>query len=268
MSDQLQMPGQDAEEVGLDHADDVDGMDVDDDLDGDEGDGEDGAESAAGPWPGGLGQGAFARGEEVYDETSGGPGPRQSNRLAFAGFVLAVLFWPAGLVLSIIGLVKSRGLGGAGRMFAYFGLAVSVVFAVGTGVVIDHVVTSTAADPGCAAVESSAVSAHLAGLVHDDNALSKVENATTVVPTAVTAAIGAYVSDLKTYQSDLDHAVSVSRHATVRDAISAMDQNVGIVLAGYEALEVDDSSKSMEAMVAAGQLPANGSAIDNLCTAL
>lgn len=239
MSDQLQIPGQDA--------------DVD----------------ADGPWPGGLGHGAFARSEGEYEnEDPAGSGPGPSKRLVFAGLVLAVLIWPAGLVLSVIGLVTSRGRGGPGRMFAIFGLVVSLVFAVITGVVVDKVLTSTAADPGCAAVESPTVSSDLAKLVHDDNILDQDENAATANQATITAAVSAYISDLKTYQGELDHAVAVSVHASVKNAISTMDQNVGVVLAGYQALQANDSSQGTQAMAASARLPANASAIDNLCTSL
>jgi hypothetical protein len=51
------------------------------------------------------------------------------NVAAVLGLVFAVVFWPVGLVLSVIGLVKARRRQERGRGFAITGLAVSLIAA-------------------------------------------------------------------------------------------------------------------------------------------
>ena len=52
--------------------------------------------------------------------------PAESNTMAILGMVFAIAFWPAGLVLSIIGLNKSKATG-AGQGLSIAGLITSVV---------------------------------------------------------------------------------------------------------------------------------------------
>ena len=54
----------------------------------------------------------------------------EGNTIAIVGLVLAVLFCPAGLVCSIIGLKKAKRLGGKGRGVALAGLIVSIAFVI------------------------------------------------------------------------------------------------------------------------------------------
>ena len=51
----------------------------------------------------------------------------ESNTIAVVGLVLAFVFWPAGLVCSIMGLNKAKELGGNGHGMALAGLIVSIV---------------------------------------------------------------------------------------------------------------------------------------------
>ena len=55
---------------------------------------------------------------------------QQSNAIAIIGLILSFLFWPAGLVCSIIGLKKAKELGGSGHGMALAGLIISSVFAI------------------------------------------------------------------------------------------------------------------------------------------
>ncbi len=54
----------------------------------------------------------------------------EGNAVAIIGLVLAFLFWPAGLVCSIIGLKKAKKLGGKGHGIALAGLIMSIVVGV------------------------------------------------------------------------------------------------------------------------------------------
>jgi len=75
----------------------------------------------------------------------------QSNGVAVAGFVLAILFAPVGLILSIVGLVKSGKVGGKGRVLSVFGIIISLAF-IGAGTAVAVVVTKEVVkvtQPGC-----------------------------------------------------------------------------------------------------------------------
>ena len=57
----------------------------------------------------------------------GGPDPRPTDVVSIVGLVLAFLLAPVGLVVSIIGLVRTAGGRRKGRGFAIAGVVVSVV---------------------------------------------------------------------------------------------------------------------------------------------
>ena len=52
---------------------------------------------------------------------------KASNGIAVAGFVLAFLFAPLGLILSLVGLQKAKQLGGEGQGLAIAGLVISIL---------------------------------------------------------------------------------------------------------------------------------------------
>lgn len=64
------------------------------------------------------------------------PVQKQKNPMAIAGFVLSVslYFCVLGLILSIVGLVKSRSLNGEGKGLAIAGIAVSGIVILGLGI--------------------------------------------------------------------------------------------------------------------------------------
>ena len=53
--------------------------------------------------------------------------PQDSNLLAILGFVFSIVFWPAGLILSGIGLGMSKIRNGKGRGLAIAGLVISLI---------------------------------------------------------------------------------------------------------------------------------------------
>ncbi|MBR5950005.1 MAG: hypothetical protein IKZ87_01065 [Actinomycetaceae bacterium] len=55
------------------------------------------------------------------------PQPKQTNGMAIAGLICAFLFTPAGLILSIIGLNKSKELNGEGRGMSIAGIIISAI---------------------------------------------------------------------------------------------------------------------------------------------
>lgn len=65
----------------------------------------------------------------------GPPTPPKTPGIAIAGLVLAFLFWPVGLVLSLIALGTTKR-AGAGRGLAITGVIVSILAMVGTGLAV------------------------------------------------------------------------------------------------------------------------------------
>lgn len=66
---------------------------------------------------------------------------KQSNNMALAGFICAFLFSFVGLILSIIGLNKSKELGGEGRGLAIAGIIISLLSVVGSVLLIGGYIT-------------------------------------------------------------------------------------------------------------------------------
>jgi hypothetical protein len=88
------------------------------------------------------------------------PPVKQGNGFAVAGVILAIFAPLLGLIFSIIGLAKSGARAGAGKVLSIVGIILSVVVGVGATIVVvtlvNHVASSTAADPGCISAELDA----------------------------------------------------------------------------------------------------------------
>jgi hypothetical protein len=172
-----------------------------------------------------------------------------SNGVAIAGFVLAIVFWPLGLILSIVGVVKSGNLGGKGRGLAIAGIAISVVFAILTAVLIFVGSSAPAADPGCTSAESQ-----LSAL---DSQITADEND----PTSL-------IADLNTAKTDLDSSLTQARHQDVHNQIQLVDSDLGTFLADYNSLSSDpDSSVSQDQLQDdVSKLQTDGDDLDTLCS--
>lgn len=110
------------------------------------------------------------------------PLKQRSNGIAVPGLVLAILVWPAGLVLSVIALVRARSRGGAGRTAAILGLTFSIILAATTVTfaLIGTLKTDQTApvDPGCAAAKAPALVIQDASIdsVRLENAAVQIHN--------------------------------------------------------------------------------------------
>lgn len=209
----------------------------------------------------------------AVDEVGRAPGPvlpaaqvqpprKKSNPVSVVGLVLAVLVWPLGLIVSLIGVIRSTRLGGVGRTLGIVGLIVSLV--VGAGSITVLVVHSHKTfDPGCASAETGlsvfadSVNADEAKLQTDESNQDETSFDTDLVQ---------FVADLQSVKGNLDTAAGKAVNAKVKSAVTAMDTNLGTVITGYQGLEKGDTSKETQTTTAGNKLQANGTAITALCT--
>jgi hypothetical protein len=192
------------------------------------------------------------------------PPQKQSNGMAVAGFVLAFLVWPLGLIFSIIALVRSGKVGGVGRKLAIAGLIISIVVGAGSiALIATQVSNSTAIDPGCTSAESS--------LSVLDPKLSSVESQiSTDADAGDTDAVRTDLTNMVTYlqtaQTDLNHSESVAVHSQVKTQITAVNGDLSSLITAFQAVAGGDDSQADAMTTTAQQLETDGSALDTLCS--
>jgi hypothetical protein len=168
------------------------------------------------------------------------PAKAGTNGVAIAGFVLAFLIAPIGLILSIIGLVTASRSGQKGKGLAIGGIVVALLLSI-SGIVIVATVgnkVATLVDPGCTTGKAAIV----------DNA-SKLSGSD---PAVIKSGFQATVDGLTS-------AASQAKHDNVRAAMTALR---------------DDYQKLLDAITSGTQpdpslqdkIDADAKAIDALCT--
>jgi hypothetical protein len=187
---------------------------------------------------------------------------KQSNGLALAGAITC--FIPlVGLVLSIIGFVRSKALGGAGRTVGMVGIVLSLIFTGGGGFLVYKLANSTLADPGCVTAETG-VRNLLSTLEADNQALSTAEQSGD--PAQLTTAEQKYITDMGSFKSIMDHSESISTHANVKAAISKIDSDLATFISQFQQLTSGSTSDTTALETSAQNLQTDGSALDGLCT--
>jgi hypothetical protein len=162
--------------------------------------------------------------------------PKRGNGIAIAGLILAFLVAPVGLILSIIGLVRSGQRGRRGIAIA--GLVISLIFT-GIGAAIAVVALkniNTVLDPGCTTAKSAIL----------DNDTSASDPAT-------------LKRSLQATISGLTDAENKAQHDNVRTAVKN-------VLDDYQQLLNSVNSRTQPPAGLEDKLTADANAIDNLCT--
>ncbi|HEV2634209.1 MAG TPA: DUF4190 domain-containing protein [Actinocrinis sp.] len=192
------------------------------------------------------------------------PPVRQSNGLAIAGFILAILFWPVGLILSIFGLVRSNKIGRAGRGLAIAGIIISVVFGAGTVALVVVAAKSPAADPGCIA-ERSTVLTYQSALNSEESRLTTDESSH---PSAVADDIGPFLSTLQQVNTGLGQAASESVHASVKSAITTLDGDIQANITLLQAAQGVNPDQADSSAGQAGQIGTDEDAVNKLCSTL
>jgi hypothetical protein len=170
------------------------------------------------------------------------PEPRRStNGLAIAGFILAFLMAPVGLILSVVGLIqagrrqqKGKVLAGAGIVISLLSIAlVSVVFVMAAGKV------STLADPGCTTGKAAVL-----------------DNQTKVSDPSDLAGMKA---GLQATITGLNDAAAKAKHDNVRNAATALADDYTQLLNALNATAAPDASLT-------SKLATDGQTFDSLCS--
>jgi hypothetical protein len=185
------------------------------------------------------------------------------NRLALLGVILAVPFWPAGLVLSTLGLfnaIKRR----TGKIMAVIGLVLSILM--GGAVVAElavatsAVASSTALDPGCAAIESD-LSIDMETLKSDTASLAADEDSAT----SSSASIVTLNSDLSAIQGDVTVASGDATNADVKSDLDTMDAQIQSVGTALDDVQNHSTSSEGAAAAALTTLQSADAHLDALC---
>jgi len=82
-------------------------------------------------------------GPPPYGQVPGGPPPVKTNIMAILGLIFAFVFWPAGIVLSILGLNQTKKRNEGGRGLALAGLILSILFGLIAIIVIGALFAAT-----------------------------------------------------------------------------------------------------------------------------
>ncbi len=194
------------------------------------------------------------------------PVPAKSrNVLALLGLILAVPVWPAGLILSALGLftaVSRR----TGKVMAIIGLVLSVVtggaIIAGLAAATSAVAASTALDPGCTSVDSS-LATDLASLKTDATALESEKDSASTSSNS----IGIVNTDLSAIEGDLATASGKATHATVKSDLDSMNTQVQVVGKALTAIVAHSTSSDGAASAALTTLQGKDADLDALCAA-
>lgn len=168
---------------------------------------------------------------------------RQRNPFALVGAVLS--FIPlVGLVLSVVGFVRSRTRGGVGRTMALVGLALSVVFGgaetyVGT--------TAPLFDAGCIDAKSSASRLQAIEASPGGNAL-------------------VLANEMDSIHADLDTAAGEAGSAQVRVRLQSVADDVKMI--GGDLTAMQQSGDTSRLLGDESKLQTDGAAADSYCGSL
>ena len=188
----------------------------------------------------------------------GGPPPKQSNGFALAGAILC--FLPIlGLIFSIIGLVRSKALAGAGRTAATVGIVLSVLFAGGYSFAIYKISNSTAADPACISAESQ-VNAMESKLTADESQMKADQNTSAEAGDFTNAA-----NDLQTIKTSIDGDIGKATHANVKAALQTFDNDLGEMITDFNEIAAGNSAGVTDLDSRISQMSTDGDNLDNLC---
>jgi hypothetical protein len=164
--------------------------------------------------------------------------PKSTSGVAIAGFILAFLIAPLGLILSIVGLVQTGGGRRKGKGLAIAGVVISLLLIIGSGALILAVgnKVATLADPGCTTGKAAIL----------DNA-DKLSSQDTIK------------DGLQATITGLASAQAKAKHDNVRNAMKALDDDYTQLLSAV-------TNGTQPAANLQAKIDADAKTIDSLCS--
>lgn len=164
----------------------------------------------------------------------GGPAPQSegADPVSILGLVFAFLFWPVGLILSLIGISRTGKGKRPGRGLAIAGTIISAI----AGVIVVIVIVAIA---GAASQASDDVDA---AVVQFEEDMAELESSATADPTAEeeSPAEGATAGEAAPDEAPAEAAVSLGQPATVENiTFTVTSETCGETSVGDEFLSVD-----------------------------
>lgn len=190
--------------------------------------------------------------------------PVKRNLMALLGVILAIPVWPAGLVLSTLGLLNASARK-TGKILSIVGLVLSVL--TGAAVIAElaqatsTVSDSTALDAGCKNVEAK-LPADLATLKADTTTLTSNIDSATSSDNSIETVSG----DLAAIQTDLTDAAGKATHPDVKSDLNTMNTQLQAIAAMLSDIQKHSASSEGAAAAALTTLTGTDSHIDSLCS--
>ena len=193
------------------------------------------------------------------------PPVKRDNGVAVVGFTLAVIVPPLGLIVSIIGLTKSKALGGAGKTLSVAGIVVSLLVGAGIGTLV-AIAGPAAPDPGC--ITAQVTSQDRNTISADEAAMSRDQNS----PLAVRADVRHFVVYLRSLETRFTTAEAQARNQSVKAALSTLASDLKTVTSGVQGMLNDDAMQAIhayiQALIAGDELESDGNALQSACNAV
>ena len=186
---------------------------------------------------------------------------KRVNAYAVAGIVLGILFFPLGLLFSIIGLVKSKARAGSGKVLSIVGIVVSLAGAatfIGYAVEVSHLLTG---DPGCIAAENDSTammntfSADIDAIIHNEGT------------SAERAAVQHFIGHAQALRSELTVAAAKAQRQPVRAEIGIMINDLDTMTSGLQAVLHGDTSQISPVIIASTAMTKESTSLLSLCPA-
>jgi hypothetical protein len=207
----------------------------------------------------------YPSGGNAYGEYPIGSPGKRGNGFATAGIILAILFWPLGLIFAVVGLSKSHERAGDGRGVSIVAIVLSVVVGAASisAAAFAAIDKPTVTDPGCVAAESASREMH-STLSSDDQAIARDANNRA----AGIADVNRLASDDQAFVTQLNAAQAEATNQSVRDKIGKMSSDLSGMLAAIKAAENGDSSQLDKVGSYGSRLQGDGQAVDQVCSLL
>lgn len=196
-------------------------------------------------------------GTPVLLGASGNDAPtKRGNKLAIAGAATS-LIPPVGLVMSIMGLNRSKTVNGAGKAAATAGIVLSLAFAGSYSFAIAQATRSGGSDPVCASATSALHSM-------DDTFSTDAQNGMNwqTAPAALMTEVTNDAADVGNARAEVDTLIAKSTHADIKAKLQDVDN--ALIQTGSD-FDNTNANPFTGMQTLSGLIAADSTAIGKLC---